>query len=134
MNQKINFQYFRYFTMKLSIVSFSILLFCFSCTKTEKNNIVTGTIGGTAATTLYGNSGKSADYLFLSNNPTINEISYNENIYYYFYLSNQKNTLFLTSRGIAVAKVELDTINTKIIFKIDTAYGMSFGSTLYTSN
>ncbi len=103
----------------------------FSCSKNSKPENVSGTINGKPAVTLYGSSNKEADYIFLSADTTVKQLSYNGIVL--GYVNSTPPAIFLVQTSIAVAKGRLETNGQVKTLKIDTAYGFSFGSKEYTS-
>jgi len=121
--------------MKGSIITgIGVLLLGFlSCSKKNTIPTVSGTINGTPAITLYGNSNLAADYIFLSSVTATKEMSYDGNIFTYSYLTTSTNEIYVIRSVNALVKGSLDTIGKQTVFTIDTSYIPTFGSTVYTS-
>ena len=110
---------------------FLIFIIAFVCSGCNKNNtqVVSGTIGGKPAITLYGSSKAPADYLFLST--AQKEISYNGQVLSYVY--GPSKTIFLIRAGATAGKCTLDTAALPIELYIDTTFSITFGSPTYTA-
>ncbi len=103
----------------------------FSCSKSNKAQNVSGTINGKPAVTLYGSSNKPADYIFISADPAVKEMSYNG--VGLTYANATSPEIFIIEGSVAVAKGRLDTISSVVTLTIDTTYGFNFGSNEYSS-
>ncbi len=95
---------------------------------------VSGTVNGKPAITLYGNSGKPADYIFIGSDAAQKELSYSGVYLTYANTSALSESIFILNSSVAVARAELVTTGSKTTLTIDTAYGFSFGSKKYESN
>lgn len=111
-----------------TILTILIALCLVACNKNAVQP-VSGTIGGLPALTLYGSSKAPSDYMFLSTSQK--KISYNGVIFSYTYATG--TTIFLLTSGTGAGKCTLDTLATKTTLTIDTTYGYTFGSTVYTA-
>ena len=107
--------------------------FCISCSKKDKVQLVSGTVNGIPATTLYGNSNKPTDYIFLSNDSTEKEMSYNGELLTYVKTGATSTGIFILYNHVAAAKAELGLVGSKTVLTIDSAYGINFSSTQYSS-
>ncbi len=121
--------------MKAKLVIVLAVFYCCisSCSKKDKVEVVSGTVNGLAAITLYGNSNKPADYIFLSSDSTQKEMSYNGLLLTYANAGSSSTSIFILNAHVAVAKAELGMVGSKTVLTINTAYGLNFGSTQYTS-
>ncbi len=104
-----------------------------SCSKKDKVELVSGTVNGIPAITLYGNSNKPTDYIFLSTDSTQKEMSYNGVLLTYANTGSSSTGIFILNNHIAVAKAELALAGSKTVLTIDTAYGINLGSSQYSS-
>ena len=95
--------------------------------------IVSGTVNGIPAITLYGSSNKPADYIFLSSDSTQKAMSYNGEYLTYVYTSAASTSIFILKSSTAVARAELIKTSSKTTLTIDTAFGFNFASTQYVS-
>ena len=117
----------------IAVILFSLLaVSVISCSKKNKVELVSGTVDGLPAITLYGNSNKVADYIFLSSDSAHKEMSYNGVILTYV-SGSPSPSIFILKSSVAIAKGRLTASGTKTALTIDTTYGFSFGSNLYTS-
>jgi len=121
--------------MKAKLVVVLAVSYCCisSCSKKDKVALVSGTVNGTPAITLYGNSKKPTDYIFLSNDSTQKEMSYNGVFLTYAKTGSSSTGIFILNAHVAVAKAELGLVGSKTVLTIDTAYGINLGSTQYSS-
>jgi len=119
--------------MRAIVIAMVLVCACsvFSCSKSNKAQNVSGTINGKPAITLYGSSNKPADYLFISADPAVKEISYNGVVL--TYASTIPPGIFIIEGSVAVAKASLEAGSATTTLTIDTAYGFSFGSKQYSS-
>lgn len=122
--------------MKINvIILLGVFISClFSCSKNEKIQQVTGTVNGLPATTLYGNSGKPTDYIFICSDSSKREMSYGGVYLTYSNTTSSSTGIFILQASIAVAKADLAITGSKTVLTIDTAYGISFASTQYASD
>ena len=117
------------------VIVIAVFLSCFfSCSKKDKVEVVSGTVNGLPAVTLYGNSNKPTDYIFLSSDSAQKEMSYNGLLLTYAKTGASTTGIFILNNHLAVAKAELGTVGSKTVLTIDTAYGIDFGSISYSSN
>ena len=111
-----------------------ILIFtvcCFSaCSKTGALQTVSGTIDGVPALTLYGNSGRPADYVFLSKDASVKKMAYNGSTYAYY---NTAQGIYITLAPYKVVSGSLAVNGSVTVLYVDTATVHLFGSTQYTS-
>ncbi len=121
--------------MKTTLVIVLVFLCCFffSCSKKAKVEQVSGSVNGIPAITLYGNSNKPTDYIFLSSDTTQKEMSYNGVLLAYTKTGSTSTGIFILNNHIAGAKAELGWVGSKTVLTIDTAYGINFASTQYSS-
>lgn len=107
-----------------------IACFLFSCSK-GRIQTVSGTIDGKPAITLYGNSNKAADYIFLSADSSVKEMTYNGILL--TYTSATPPGIFLLKASVAIGRGSLTTVGAHTTLTIDTTYGFTFGSKQYAS-
>jgi hypothetical protein len=115
-------------TAQLAIVLIATLAIC-GCKKTIRQ--VDGTINGIPTISLYGSSGKAADYILLSTDPAYKELAYGGNVFTYGYTG--ANTIIIRDSIKVIGRGSLDTNSTKTILNIDTSYSFTFGSKQYKS-
>jgi hypothetical protein len=121
--------------MKTTLVAvFTIFcVFFLSCSKKDKVELVSGTVNGVAAITLYGTSNKPADYIFLSSDSTQKEMSYNGVLLTYVKTGATSTGIFILLNHIAAAKADLGLVGSKTVLTIDSTYGINFTSREYMS-
>ena len=115
--------------MKKIIIVVSVITACFYIACKKNIPIENGTIDGLPAITLYGSSNAPTDYLFISTSQK--KISYNGNIFNYNY--GPGKTIFCYSNYSPAATASLDTSVPRMTLTIDTSYGFTFLSTIYTA-
>jgi hypothetical protein len=113
--------------MKKIIAALLLTVTCLSCSKSVPTQ--NGTINGLPALTLYGSSKQPADYLFISTPQK--KVSYNGQVL--SYTNAAGNDIFLTISGSSIARCTFDTIPKPDVLTIDTTYGFTFGSKIYTA-
>ena len=83
--------------------------------------------------TLYGSSGKPADYILFSTDSTHKELAYSGRIYTWIHFASSATRIFISDSGKAIAGAELVENGAKTVLTIDTSYAFKFLSNKYES-
>lgn len=110
------------------LLLFSLLVAATGCSKNAQQT-VTGTINGKPALTLYGNSGKTADYMLLDS--SAHEVSYDGQLYTYY--TGSANAVYISVATASVVSGVLATASGQTVLTITFANTV-FSSTQYASH